>query len=103
MTTSVQNIQAMYAFIERNTNLVKRYWGWELVWMIYSIANSLSVSFIGLGMEALTGQEANIEVINTNLISPEGCTGFSLFINFMLVLLLKFIAIILTKLDFFFH
>jgi len=51
----------MYAFIERNANLVKRYWGWELVWMIYSIANSLSVSFIGLGMEALTGQEAAID------------------------------------------
>ncbi|HKJ27105.1 MAG TPA: ABC transporter permease [Anaerolineales bacterium] len=61
MTTSIQNIQAMYAFIERNANLVKRYWGWELVWMIYSIANSLSVSFIGLGMEALTGQEAAID------------------------------------------
>jgi len=61
MTTSIQNIQAMYAFIERNANLVKRYWGWELVWMIYSIANSLSVSFIGLGMEVLTGQEAKID------------------------------------------
>ena len=47
--------------MERNANLVKRYWAWEVVWMIYSITNSLSVSFIGLGMEALTGQEANID------------------------------------------
>jgi ABC-2 type transport system permease protein len=41
--------------VERNWNLVKRYWAWELVWLVYSIANSLSVSYIGLGMEVLTG------------------------------------------------
>jgi ABC-2 type transport system permease protein len=41
--------------MERNANLVKRYWSWELVWMVYSIANSLSVSFIGLGMEQIGG------------------------------------------------
>jgi ABC-2 type transport system permease protein len=41
--------------MERNANLVKRYWTWELVWMTYSIANSLSVSFIGLGMEQISG------------------------------------------------
>jgi ABC-2 type transport system permease protein len=61
MTTAIQNIQATYAFMERNANLVKRYWAWELVWMVYSIANSLSVSFIGLGMELLSGQSADID------------------------------------------
>jgi ABC-2 type transport system permease protein len=47
--------------MERNANLVKRYWSWELVWMVYSIANSLSVSFIGLGMEHLSGADANVD------------------------------------------
>lgn len=61
MTTATKNFQATYAFIERNANLVKRYWAWELVWMTYSIANSLSVSFIGMGMEALSGAEANVD------------------------------------------
>lgn len=61
MSTAIQNIQATYAFMERNANLVKRYWAWELVWMTYSIANSLSVSFIGLGMEALSGADANVD------------------------------------------
>ena len=55
MSVATKNIQATYAFIERNANLVKRYWAWEIVWMTYSIANALSVSFIGLGMESLTG------------------------------------------------
>ncbi|HAY83910.1 MAG TPA: ABC transporter [Chloroflexi bacterium] len=61
MTTAIQNLQATYAFMERNVNLVKRYWAWEVVWMTYSIANSLSVSFIGLGMEALSGEQANVD------------------------------------------
>ncbi|MCI0520157.1 MAG: ABC transporter permease [Chloroflexi bacterium] len=55
MTALLHEFSATYAFMERNANLVKRYWSWELVWMVYSIANSLSVSYIGLGMEALGG------------------------------------------------
>ncbi len=51
-----------YAFVARNFNLVKRYWGWEVVWLMYSIANSLSVTFIGAGAVAITGQEG----INTD-------------------------------------
>jgi len=61
MTTTTRNLQATYAFMERNANLVKRYWSWELVWIVYSIANSLSVSFIGLGMEQLSGADANVD------------------------------------------
>jgi ABC-2 type transport system permease protein len=55
MATLVHEFKATYAFIERNANLVKRYWSWELVWLVYSIANSLSVSYIGLGMEQIGG------------------------------------------------
>jgi len=64
MTTAspiIHQLRASYAFMERNANLVKRYWSWELVWMVYSIANSLSVSFIGLGLEHLSGAEADID------------------------------------------
>ncbi|MEW6717803.1 MAG: ABC transporter permease [Chloroflexota bacterium] len=56
----LHQLRASYAFMERNANLVKRYWTWELVWMVYSIANSLSVSFIGMGMEYLSGGSVNI-------------------------------------------
>ena len=45
-----------YAFVARNFNLVKRYWGWEVVWLAYSIANSLSVTFIGAGAGEITGE-----------------------------------------------
>jgi len=54
MAQLVSEIRASYAFVERNFNLVKRYWGWELVWLAYSIANALSITFIGAGTEAVT-------------------------------------------------
>ena len=55
MTSITHEFRATYAFIERNANLVKRYWSWELVWLVYSIADSLAVSYIGLGMEKISG------------------------------------------------
>jgi ABC-2 type transport system permease protein len=56
ITNTVQQFRASYAFVERNAYLVKRYWSWEVVWLAYSIANSLAVSYIGLGMERLGGE-----------------------------------------------
>jgi ABC-2 type transport system permease protein len=56
MTQLIREIRISYAFVERNFNLVKRYWGWEVVWLAYSVANALSITFIGVGMEAVTGQ-----------------------------------------------
>jgi ABC-2 type transport system permease protein len=57
MSTMSFQLRATYAFVERNLNLVKRYWAWELVWLTYSIADCLAVSFIGLGMGVISGSE----------------------------------------------
>ena len=55
MIALANEFKASYAFIERNFNIVKRYWAWELVWLVYTVANSLSVSYIGLGVEQVDG------------------------------------------------
>jgi ABC-2 type transport system permease protein len=55
MTALTYELKASYAFIERNFNIVKRYWTWEIVWLVYTVANSLAVSFIGLGFESMGG------------------------------------------------
>jgi ABC-2 type transport system permease protein len=60
MTTLTHQMRASYAFMERNFNLIKRYWSWELVWLVYSTADSLAVSFIGLGMEQLSGGKGSV-------------------------------------------
>ena len=40
-------LKASYAFIERNFFLSRRYWGWELAFLVYSAAGALSISLIG--------------------------------------------------------
>ena len=44
-----------YAFVEREIALMKRYWLWELVWVVYGIVTSLSVAFIGLAAPLISG------------------------------------------------
>jgi len=57
MSTAVHQLRASYASVERNFNLIKRYWTWELVWLVYSTADCMAVSFIGLGMQKISGSE----------------------------------------------
>ena len=59
VSSALQEMRASYAFVERNIYLVKRYWTWEMVWMTYSITNSLSVSYIGMGMEQVGGGDVD--------------------------------------------
>lgn len=54
MSVLTYELKASYAFVERNINIVKRYWAWEFVWLIYSVTNSLSVAFIAPGVGALS-------------------------------------------------
>jgi ABC-2 type transport system permease protein len=35
-----------WAFVERQTNLWKRHWAWELVWLVYGVVNTLAITFI---------------------------------------------------------
>ena len=56
MTQIAHEIKASYAFVERNFNLVKRYWGWEVVWMVYSVVNALAITFIGRASGEITGR-----------------------------------------------
>ena len=60
-----RELRAMYAFIERNANLIKRYWAWELVWLAYSVVNALSITFIGKASGAITGVAISETQINT--------------------------------------
>ncbi|MEO8541092.1 MAG: ABC transporter permease [bacterium] len=53
-TGSYHELKASYAFVERNINLVRRYWGWEVVWICYTVANSLSVVLIARGVNNAT-------------------------------------------------
>ena len=47
MTVLTREMGAGFAFIERNFNLVKRYWGWEAAFLVYAIAGAMSITLIG--------------------------------------------------------
>ncbi len=53
-----------YAFVEREIALSKRYWAWELVWVVYGITTSLSVALIGRAASAISGQEMDEAVLS---------------------------------------
>ena len=48
MTVLTHELKASYAFVERNFYLTRRYWGWEVAFLVYSVAGALSVSLIGV-------------------------------------------------------
>ncbi len=47
MALVAHELKASYAFVERNFYLSRRYWGWELAFLVYSVAGALSISLIG--------------------------------------------------------
>ncbi|HZS78224.1 MAG TPA: ABC transporter permease [Ktedonobacteraceae bacterium] len=55
MSSMMHRGRASYAFFERNWNLTKRYWAWELVWLVYNIVNAMSVTYIGKSAQLITG------------------------------------------------
>jgi ABC-2 type transport system permease protein len=63
MSTMMHQWRATYAFFERNWNLTRRYWAWELVWLVYNVVNALSVTFIGESAQMVTGAK-----VDTNLL-----------------------------------
>lgn len=81
--TLARETKASYAFVERNIHLVKRYWGWEIVFLLYSIVNALSITFIAKASPSITGVEL-------------GAASVSYFILFLLVgtLVWNFLAVV---------
>jgi ABC-2 type transport system permease protein len=53
-----------YAFVEREIALSKRYWAWEIVWLVYGIVTSLSVAYIALGLPGVTGGSSDPSVVS---------------------------------------
>jgi ABC-2 type transport system permease protein len=41
-------------FIQRNYYLTKRYFLWEVVWLVYTTGNAMSIGFIGVGLDRTT-------------------------------------------------
>ena len=51
MSIATRELRASFAFVERNFNLTKRYWGWEVAFLVYAVAGALAVAFIGVAQD----------------------------------------------------
>lgn len=58
-----REVKASYALVERNVNLSKRYWGWEVAFLVYSIAQSMAVVYIAKAPGAVAGTRANADFL----------------------------------------
>src|SRR3954447_24993868 len=57
-----QQARLGWAFVERQTNLWKRHWAWEIVWLVYGVGNTLAITFIAKELTqqgVVSGNEAN--------------------------------------------
>jgi ABC-2 type transport system permease protein len=69
MSSLLHQGRASFAFFERNWNLTKRYWGWELVWLFYNAINALSVTLISKNTRVLGSMDqAKIDSLTLYLI-----------------------------------
>ena len=68
MALLTRELGASFAFIERNFFLTKRYWGWEIVWLLYGVVNTLAITFIAR------------EAAKTGLSSPKDVQHLTLFL-----------------------
>jgi ABC-2 type transport system permease protein len=59
VATRTRELTTAYAFFERNWNLTRRYIGWEVVWIVYSLVNALTILFIAAATEQITGQQVD--------------------------------------------
>ena len=54
--------------VERNWYLVKRYAWWEIAFFVWTAANTLTIVFIGKGVEQTTGGQIDVERLTTILL-----------------------------------
>ena len=58
MRASTASALGVWAFVERNYQATRRYWGWEIAWLTYGVVTVLAVTYIAPGTQELTGSPA---------------------------------------------
>src|SRR6202049_4500288 len=58
---------AFLGFFERQRDLYRRYWVWEVVWLVYSIVSTLSIGYLASGLGAFGGSSAHVNIAQAQL------------------------------------
>ncbi|MBA2509937.1 MAG: ABC transporter permease, partial [Rubrobacteraceae bacterium] len=49
---------AVWGYVQRNYFLTKRYFMWEVVWLVYVTMNAMAITFIGAGAGEFGARDA---------------------------------------------
>ncbi|HET7273248.1 MAG TPA: ABC transporter permease [Rubrobacter sp.] len=49
---------AVWGYVQRNYFLTKRYFMWEVVWLVYVTVNAMAITYIGAGAESFGAKDA---------------------------------------------
>jgi ABC-2 type transport system permease protein len=55
-----RELVAIWGYAQRNYFLTKRYFAWEVVWLVYSTMNALTIGFIGVGFGGSSEQASRM-------------------------------------------
>jgi ABC-2 type transport system permease protein len=58
---------AFLGFFERQRDLYRRYWVWEVVWLVYSIVSTLSIGYLASGLGAVGGSGTRADIAAVQL------------------------------------
>jgi ABC-2 type transport system permease protein len=58
---------AFLGFFERQRDLYRRYWVWEVVWLVYSVVSTLSIGYLASGLSAVGGSGARANIAGVQL------------------------------------
>lgn len=57
MTPLMHQLDAGYAFVERNFQLTKRFLAWDIVWLVYGTVTTLTIGLIGVSAAGVGDQD----------------------------------------------
>jgi len=68
MTGVMSRGMAAYAFAHRQIMLTKRYWMWELVFLVYGLTATLSIGFLGSAIKGAAGRSIILYLLTGSLL-----------------------------------
>ena len=64
----LSELVAVWGYVQRNYFLTKRYFMWEIVWLVYVTINAMAITFIGAGAAEFGGVDIDTERYMTYLL-----------------------------------
>lgn len=69
ISATYRRLLPIQAFLGRGFAMLRRYWGWELTWLVYSCVGVLTMGFLAVGMGQVSGVAIPVDKVLIYLIT----------------------------------